>query len=258
MDVQTSRVVDIQLVQSNEVKNSYNMELEGLKRCLKFLQEEGVDVSDLVTDRHSQVKKFMKTERPDINHWFDVWHVAKGVYKKLEALGKTKKYALVGQWARSISNHVYWCAASSHGDGELVRQKWKSITNHIADVHDGHGDRFPNCLHDDIERNWFKLCLAALHFNANSSRPQAVKNGKGQYRVSFPKSRKGDAVAKEIKVKQNFDYIEELMEEVVMRRQMFSSYGQAQRALAQEMERPPPSISWQHRMNMENYDRENV
>ncbi|XP_021351033.1 uncharacterized protein LOC110448878 [Mizuhopecten yessoensis] len=156
MDVQTAKVVDTQLVQSNEVKNSYNMELEGLKRCLQFLQDDGVQVTDIVTDRHSQVKKYLRTDHPTVNHWFDVWHVAKGVYKKLETLGKSKKYAQAGLWARSVSNHVYWCAASSEGNGELVRQKWTSILNHITVIHEGHGDLFQSCQHGDISRNWIK------------------------------------------------------------------------------------------------------
>ncbi|XP_021351637.1 uncharacterized protein LOC110449233 [Mizuhopecten yessoensis] len=165
MDVETAKVVDIQLVQSNEVKNSNAMELEGLKRCFQFLKDEGIPVSDLVTDRHCQVKKLMKCEHPDVNHWFDVWHVAKGVYKKLEALGKSKKYAVAGEWARSISNHVYWCAASSGGNEELVRQKWTSILNHVANIHEGHGDLFHSCEHGSISRKWikpgyYKICLS--------------------------------------------------------------------------------------------------
>lgn len=54
------------------------MEMEGLLRCLRILEEEGVVISDLVTDRHPQIKAYMKIEMTDINHWFDVWHVAKG------------------------------------------------------------------------------------------------------------------------------------------------------------------------------------
>ena len=54
------------------------MELEGLIRCLNKVEEEGVVISDLVTDPHSQVTAYMKKERTDINHSFDVWHVAKG------------------------------------------------------------------------------------------------------------------------------------------------------------------------------------
>lgn len=67
------------LFQSNEVANSYGMELEGLKRSLAFLRQENqLIVSDIITDRHSSVKKYLREEQPTIRHWFDVWHVAKG------------------------------------------------------------------------------------------------------------------------------------------------------------------------------------
>ena len=55
------------------------MELEGLKRGLGLLHEHGCLVGDLVTDRHTQVKKHMREDHHDINHYFDVWHFAKGM-----------------------------------------------------------------------------------------------------------------------------------------------------------------------------------
>lgn len=80
-----------------------------------------------------------------------------GVYKKLEAAGKKKGCQKVKDWARSISNHMYWCAASSSGDGELVQQKWLSILNHVANIHEGHGDKFKRCEHPQLEdRDWMK------------------------------------------------------------------------------------------------------
>lgn len=54
------------------------MELEGLKRALAFLEQNGVEVAVLVTDRHVQIKCFLRREKSDIKHEFDVWHVAKG------------------------------------------------------------------------------------------------------------------------------------------------------------------------------------
>ena len=52
---------------------------------------------------------------------------------------------------------MYWCAASSGGDGELVEQKWLSILNHVTDVHEGHGEKFPRCEHGELEeRDWMK------------------------------------------------------------------------------------------------------
>ena len=73
------------IFKSNEVQSSYHMELEGLKRGLTKLEEENIDVSHLVTDRHSQVKCYMRRDQPNIIHMFDVWHVAKSIafYNKI-------------------------------------------------------------------------------------------------------------------------------------------------------------------------------
>ena len=43
------------LLQSNEVPNSNHMELEGLKRAMRKLDEEEIKILHLITDRHSQV-----------------------------------------------------------------------------------------------------------------------------------------------------------------------------------------------------------
>ncbi|XP_046339478.2 uncharacterized protein LOC124120650 isoform X2 [Haliotis rufescens] len=155
IDVDTNHVLDIQLVQSNEVANSNAMELEGLKRGLAFLQAARVDVSDIITDRHTQIKAYLRKEEAGIHHWFDVWHVAKGIYKKLQKISKKKGLEIISLWAHSISNHLYWCAATSKGNAEEVQAKWLSIANHIANIHSGHGASFPSCMHGEIQdRIW--------------------------------------------------------------------------------------------------------
>ena len=52
------------------------MELEGLKRALAFIEENGVSYDTLISDRHGQVRKFMRTEKKGKKHHFDVFHVA--------------------------------------------------------------------------------------------------------------------------------------------------------------------------------------
>lgn len=64
-------------LQSNKVKGSSHMELAGLKRAMGFLKDH-VNIKTLVTDRHSMVKKYMKDCHAEKNHYFDVWHIAKG------------------------------------------------------------------------------------------------------------------------------------------------------------------------------------
>ncbi|XP_049447488.1 uncharacterized protein LOC125897969 [Epinephelus fuscoguttatus] len=146
MDLATNRVVDIQLIQSNEVGGSVWMEKEGLIRSLAFLDESGVKAASLVTDRHPQVQKYLREQRPDIMHYYDVWHVAKGINKKVEGVAKENGCEKVKKWQASIKNHLYWSAANSSSGGETVA-KWTSLMNHIQNIHVHEDPLFPACLH---------------------------------------------------------------------------------------------------------------
>lgn len=65
-------------MQSNEVALSNHMELEGLKKALQHLDDSGIPVHEVVTDRHAQVRKYFKNVRPGTSHLNDSWHVSKG------------------------------------------------------------------------------------------------------------------------------------------------------------------------------------
>lgn len=62
------------------------MELESLKRQLQCLEDNKVQITKLVTDRHTPVSAFMANEKPNIEHAYDVWHVAKGILLLLSLL----------------------------------------------------------------------------------------------------------------------------------------------------------------------------
>ena len=53
------------------------MELEGLKRGLQTLEDCAIAIKSLTTDRHIQVRKYLREEKPHIKQWFDYWHIAK-------------------------------------------------------------------------------------------------------------------------------------------------------------------------------------
>lgn len=55
------------------------MEKEGLKRCLQFLKNERLSVKTLITDRHTQIRKYMREKWPRVKHRLDGWHVGKGI-----------------------------------------------------------------------------------------------------------------------------------------------------------------------------------
>ncbi|XP_006825603.2 uncharacterized protein LOC102807096 [Saccoglossus kowalevskii] len=127
MDLKNGIMIDIQLVQSNEVKSSCHLEKEGLA----YLQNQGINIYKIVTDRHVQIIKWIRENMTGIEHCVDVWHVAK-------ELSKEKECGVIQDWIRSVTNHLYWTAASTpDGNGDLMTDKWTSVGNHIQNIHEG-------------------------------------------------------------------------------------------------------------------------
>lgn len=54
------------------------MEKEDLNRVIFMLNNQNVTIHTLVPDRHRQINKWLHDHYPSINHYYDVWHVAKG------------------------------------------------------------------------------------------------------------------------------------------------------------------------------------
>ncbi|ROK80936.1 hypothetical protein DPX16_3816 [Anabarilius grahami] len=66
----------LKMQKSSEVEGSFHMEKEGLRRSVDLLEESGVKLDCVVTDRHPQIRKFLKHRK--INHCCDVWRMVKG------------------------------------------------------------------------------------------------------------------------------------------------------------------------------------
>ncbi|KAJ8356495.1 hypothetical protein SKAU_G00192890 [Synaphobranchus kaupii] len=151
-------------MQSNEVGNSQCMEKEGFERSIEVLEKRGLKIKAVVTDRHTGVQKFMRKKRKDIVHYFDPWHMGKGVGKNIDALAKLKNCQEVGPWRKSVVNHLYWSGSTSTSGKEVVA-KWTSVANHIQDIHIHDCELFPKCLHQPLigeqARQWLKPSTAA-------------------------------------------------------------------------------------------------
>ncbi|XP_039512565.1 uncharacterized protein LOC120467989 isoform X2 [Pimephales promelas] len=161
MDLRSKKIIDLQLVQSNEVGGSYNMELEGLKRSLGVLNAHNLPLECIVTDRHPQVQKYLR-EEAKITHYYDVRHIEKGLSKKMVKVAKKKDCTQLSKWLRSIKNHIYWTAASSTTPQERVA-KWTSILNHVLDIHIHDDPAFPQCLHPLDKKDWLKPATPAFY-----------------------------------------------------------------------------------------------
>jgi len=155
MDSDTSKVVEFKVVQVSEVSSSNAMEKEGFERCLTSLNEEEVSIHTITTDRHIGINSAMDKVHTDIRHQYDVWHFSKSIVKKLNKHAKMKKNQDLAPWIQSISNHLWWCAATCEGNAQLLKEKWLSILNHITNKHTWRrvrGQLYKKCSHQALTR----------------------------------------------------------------------------------------------------------
>ena len=121
MDEDSGDVVAFNVVQVSEVSSSNAMEKEGFSRCLQDLEEKGIMINRIATDRHVSISSSMKKDFQHINLQYDVWHLSKRVVKKLTNKAKQKGCEELAPWIQSVSNHLWWCAATCDGNVQLLR-----------------------------------------------------------------------------------------------------------------------------------------
>ena len=135
------------------------MEKFGFIRALDAVEEKGVKIAHITTDRHKSIRKYMREKRPDIDHEFDLWHVVKGaVNKPVAKAGKKAPCRQLNEWSFSISNHIWFSSQSCGGDPELLQEMWLSIMSHVRNVHQWDGNKkFHKCTHPPIPASQNRL-----------------------------------------------------------------------------------------------------
>lgn len=85
-----------------------------------------------------------------------------GLKKKALAASKQNDCGQLSNWTRSLTNYLYWVAASTpDGDGDLMWATWESVEIHTHNKHEDHNDLFPSFAHDTLEgderkKKWIK------------------------------------------------------------------------------------------------------
>ncbi|KAI8493287.1 hypothetical protein Bbelb_292910 [Branchiostoma belcheri] len=161
MEEQRKYIVDFQLVQVSETTSSQAMEKMGFLRSLEFLQNEGMSIECIATDRHVGIRAALKQRQyRDIDHQFDIFHMAKSVNKKLAAHANTRNKKDLFPWLKAVSTHLWWCSKTC-GENAV---KWRSVANHVANRHEGFEENhtFTECDHlplseeDRADIKWLK------------------------------------------------------------------------------------------------------
>lgn len=174
MNQQTNEIIAFAVSQVTEAGNSNRMEKHSFIKVLKEVKQKGIPIKQLTTDRHSGIRKYMREEEAEITHQFDVWHFAKNIKKKIDAVSKKKSCTILQKWRKSISNHFWWACATSEGDEELLREKWLSVLFHIQNKHKWRtGKRFKKCNHRRLTKKEVK---AKEWLSADSEAFKALQN----------------------------------------------------------------------------------
>ncbi|CAH3156554.1 unnamed protein product [Pocillopora meandrina] len=159
------KVVHFELVQANETGGSQQTELEGAKRCLSFLQYLGLLIGIFVSDRHRGIAKWIRENCVNTKHYFDIWHVARSLGKKLLALSREKGCEILKEWMKGIRKHLYWCATSTKAGFEShILATWNSLLHHVSNKHNNHPDPlYKQCCHGQLEpRRWIRVGTEAF------------------------------------------------------------------------------------------------
>ena len=94
------------------------MELEGAKRCFQYLLDFGVPVPEFTSDRHVGIAKWLREQHPEITHYYDIWHIARTITKKIVHVSKERDCNKLKEWVPSIQNHLYWCQQQSQQNNQ--------------------------------------------------------------------------------------------------------------------------------------------
>ena len=74
---ETNKIIAFSITQVTEARNSNRMEKLGFQKTLNEVRQKRILVKQLTTDRHMQVREYLKEDGPQINYQFDVQHFRK-------------------------------------------------------------------------------------------------------------------------------------------------------------------------------------
>ena len=158
MDSDTGKIVSFFVVQVTKTSSLNATEKEWFVRCISSLEnEDDVSIDRIITDRHTVITSAMAKEFSHIKHHYDVWHVSKSVVRKLNKKAKLKSSQDLFRWIQSVSNHLWWSAATCNGDVRLLREKWVSDLHHVRNKHSWNdAELFRKCAHPCLTRREVK------------------------------------------------------------------------------------------------------
>ncbi|KAE8584981.1 hypothetical protein XENTR_v10021182 [Xenopus tropicalis] len=159
LDVATKRILDFQIEQMSERTPPIAGEKLAFKTCLNRILDEQFDVKAVATDCDPGIKKIMRKKYGYLKHEYDVWLYARILKQRLKYLSKRKACPELEKWIPTITSHLWWAANTSHGNTDLLLERWQSLLPHLVNQHKWKGMKFSSgCTHRPLAAREQKSC----------------------------------------------------------------------------------------------------
>ncbi|VDO38381.1 unnamed protein product [Haemonchus placei] len=118
---------------------STRMEVEGLRRLMRWVQAQGLQIGSVTTDRSRALGAALREMEPQIGaipHYYDGWHLAKWLGNELRKVSKLDGCDEIGAWIEKLKTHL-WNAIEYAADSNTdVRAIFNTCLMHVKDVHE--------------------------------------------------------------------------------------------------------------------------
>ncbi|XP_075693301.1 uncharacterized protein LOC142660564 [Rhinoderma darwinii] len=168
MDVASKKMCSFSVERVTPQVTLAGLEKIGFQKAIGELQTMNADVKMIVTDRNVAIQEILKENYPGIVHQFDLWHLSKSIGNEVLLAAKHKDCEILSQWVEAIRNHIWWCSCTCSKNPDLLIQKWKSVIQHVTNVHEWDGDGDCKACHhpplpEDVlnNTNWLEKDSAA-------------------------------------------------------------------------------------------------
>ncbi|XP_075692943.1 uncharacterized protein LOC142660246 [Rhinoderma darwinii] len=168
MDVASKKMCSFSVERVTPQVTLAGLEKIGFQKAIGELQTMNADVKIIVTDRNVAIQEILKENYPGIVHQFDLWHFSKSIGNEVLMAAKHKDCEILSQWVEAIRNHIWWCSCTCSKNPDLLIQKWKSVIQHVTNVHEWDGDGDCKACHhpplpEDVlnNTNWLEKDSAA-------------------------------------------------------------------------------------------------
>ncbi|XP_044126121.1 uncharacterized protein LOC122920577 isoform X1 [Bufo gargarizans] len=141
-----------------------DLEKIGFQKSMGELQTLNAEVEMIVTDRSVAIQELLKNNYPGIIHQLDLWHLSKSVGNEVLMAAKHKDCEILYEWVEAIRNHIWWSSCTCCKNPDLLIEKWKSVLQHVTNVHEWGGNSdCKACHHPPLPEevvnstNWLKI-----------------------------------------------------------------------------------------------------